>query len=230
MSRYVIVISSYDALFSEMIKKAIHNSIKEGGAGDHSSLITSAIYGMIQDEKKALRAQIKEKREALTKEYFADASDRIADAVIGSEFFNSAGTVFAYISMPDEPDTKRIIQTALSMGKTVCVPKCYGKGVMSAIRINSYDDLQPGMLGIPEPVNCEAVIAEESIDLGIIPCVSANILGQRIGHGAGYYDRFFEKSRCTTLCLCFEELASEYIPMGGYDRMMDYVVTENGVF
>lgn len=185
---------------------------------------------MIKDEKKALRALIKEKREALPTQYFADASEKIAEAVLGSEQFRSADVIFVYISMKDEPDTKRIIETALAMQKTVCVPKCYGKGVMSAIVIKSLDDLKPGMLGIPEPVNCENVMAEEKIELGIIPCVSANKKGQRIGHGAGYYDRFFKKSRCPRICLCFEALITEEIPMGRYDELMDAAATENGLF
>ena len=185
---------------------------------------------MVKEEKKELRALIKEKRAALSPEYKRDAGEKIADAVIASEIFLSAGTIFAYISMEDEPDTKRIIEMALSMGKTVCVPKCYGKGIMSAIPIQSYEELKPGLLDIPEPVNCDHPMDEEKIELGIIPCISANKRGQRIGHGAGYYDRFFEKCKGTMICLCFEKLTTPEIPMGEYDVMMDYLATEAGLF
>lgn len=185
---------------------------------------------MSKEQKDALRREIKIKREGLTAEYLKDSSRKIADFVTGSDLFQSAKTLFVYISMKDEPDTTAIIEAAFAAGKTVCVPKCYGKGIMSAVVIHSFEDLKPGMLNIPEPADCSQVVEEDAIDLGIIPCISANRKGERIGHGAGYYDRFFEKAVCAKICLCFEKLSEDNIPMDELDVKMEYVATEKGLF
>ena len=182
------------------------------------------------EEKKTLRRDIKKRREALSEDYIRNASERIADHVTESRLFQESSVVFCYISMDGEPDTRRIIEAALSAGKTVCVPKCFEKGIMTAVPIRSQKDLVPGMLDIPEPKDWSHPLDEKEIDLGVIPCISANRKGERIGHGAGYYDRFLQKSSCRTLCLCFEKLLSEQIPMDEHDRLMDAVATEEGLF
>lgn len=184
---------------------------------------------MSKAQKKALRAVIRGKREQLQPAYLEEAGKRIAEQVIRSELFQNSRVLFAYISVKGEPDTRAIIETALKAGKTVCVPKCFGKGVMTAVPIQSYADLQPGLMDIPEPADWSHPIGEEMIDLGIIPCVSANRKGERIGHGAGYYDDFLDKTDCTTVCLCFEKLVTEPIPMKAHDHFMDYLATEEGL-
>ena len=185
---------------------------------------------MIKEEKTNLRKQIKSRRESLSADYIKKAGENIAKNVISSKDFEEAKVIFAYISVKEEPDTRPIIETALKMGKTVCVPKCYGKGIMDAIAIQGFDDLQPGLLNIPEPYKLENKIEPEEIDLGIIPCIAAGKDHKRIGHGAGYYDRFLEKARCKMICLCFEELLSENIPMDENDKTMDAVFTEKGIY
>ena len=65
-------------------------------------------------------------------------------------------------------------------------------------------------------------------DLILVPCVAAAMDGRRLGHGAGYYDRFLAGRGAKTFCLCFGRLLREDLPAGPEDIRMDAVVTEDG--
>ena len=96
--------------------------------------------------------------------------------------------------------------------------------------IHSYADLEPGAYGILEPkANCPRVNAQD-IDFAVIPCVTFDRSGNRLGQGGGYYDRFLPQLRCPTFLVCRERLVVKHVPCEPHDRRCDYLVTENGVF
>lgn len=180
--------------------------------------------------KAGIRRQCAEKRNALTDRYITEAGQRITEAVLASPDFTDARTVFCYVSTPREPDTRTLITEALSRGKTVCVPRCTGKGRMEAVRIRSLRDLEEGAYGIPEPKNGSEAVRKDIIDLCLIPCVSADPEGRRLGHGGGYYDRFLSGIHAKKICLCFDSMMSARLPEEPYDVRADRVVTECGMY
>lgn len=153
------------------------------------------------------------------------ASDTISEKVINSDTFRNSRIVFIYISMANEPDTRRIIESAWAECKTVCVPLCGENHTMKAVILNNFDELSAGKYGIPEPTGTQEVNASD-IDFAIIPCVCASSDGKRLGHGAGYYDRFLENTKAKKICLCFGRLLTDDIPMDKYDIYMDNVISE----
>ena len=99
---------------------------------------------------------------------------------------------------------------------------------MLAVRINDFNNLIQGKFGILEPINFDETITANEIDLIIVPCLCAYLDGRRLGHGAGYYDRFLagidiEK----TVCLCFDKMLCKDIPMTYHDVYMKRVFTNN---
>jgi len=161
--------------------------------------------------------------------YSKAASYQIEKTVINNAHFKNAQTVFIYVSSDSEPETRGIINTALSLGKTVCVPKCITDGIMIAVKINKLSDLSEGRYGLSEPESAENEIASEIIDTAIIPCVCASADLKRLGHGAGYYDRFLGKEHYK-ICLCFADLIEPTLPCDEYDVIMDEIITEKSVF
>ena len=178
----------------------------------------------IRERKKALRKSVTTLLKLLPGSYCAAASERIAKEVLVSDEYQKAKRIFLYIGMPTEPDTAAIIRAAFSDGKDVYVPKCISKTEMLAVHIRSTADLVPGAYGIPEPVNCSETIEPDAIDLILVPCVSASKDGKRLGHGAGYYDRFLKGNADKTLCLCFRKALRDDIPMGENDVYMHRVI------
>ena len=175
-------------------------------------------------QKKQLRREIAAKLRALPAEVRAEQSTRIQSAVLASPEYQNADRIFLYIAMPTEPDTRGILARALADGKRVFVPKCLDRGEMLAVRIHGMDDLKPGAYGIPEPQTLSETAEPSALDLILVPCVAASPDGRRLGHGAGYYDRFLSRTPAATLCLCFPAALLPFIPTDANDIRMDRVI------
>ena len=179
----------------------------------------------LRQEKKRLRRELRETA-ALTEDYRAWASGRITEQVTALEAFRNARVVMAYASLPEEPDTREMIRAAVRAGKTVLLPRCVSPERMEALPFTGWEDLEPGWLDIPEPpVPPEGTEIPEP-DLILVPCVTASSDGRRLGHGAGYYDRFLAGRKAETVCLCFRRRMREDIPAGPLDRRMDRVISD----
>lgn len=150
--------------------------------------------------------------------------------MLSSREYAESESVFIYVSTPTEPDTHKIINHALSSGKKVYVPKCCEGNTMLAVRINSLSELSEGKFGLYEPLNITETLEASALDMAVVPCMSAAKSLKRLGHGGGYYDRFFSETKTKMLCLCFEKLLSKEIPTDEYDIMMNKVITEEGIY
>lgn len=177
-------------------------------------------------EKKRLRREAADMIRGFSPSVLKEASEKITERVLAFPLYQQAASLFFYVSTDREPDTRAMIEDAWKAGKAVYVPKCYGQGRMDAVRVFDWNDLSPGTYGIPEPKNAPLNEPFPSIDLAVVPCVCASPDGRRLGHGAGYYDRFLEAHPMPCLCLCFHALLREDVPFGPLDRLMDAVITE----
>jgi len=181
------------------------------------------------ETKQKLRCSYKASGANLTREYRDFADSAIRAFVRYSEAWQKAENIFIYVSMWAEPDTRALIGAALEAGKSVYVPLCCPDKTMMAVRIRSFDALRPGMRGIPEPPADGEAAEPGTLELAVVPCVTAAKDGARLGHGAGYYDRFLRLHACKTMCLCYGEMLADALPMDGHDVWMDSVVTESGI-
>lgn len=183
----------------------------------------------ISSLKTRLRREYKACGAALTPAYRAYADCAIRAFVLDSELWQGARSVFIYVSMWAEPDTRALIEAALAGGKRVYVPLCRPERTMKAVRIRSLAGLRPGTLGIPEPPADAGSAEAGELDLAVVPCLTAAADGARLGRGAGYYDRFLQSQICPTLCLCYGQMLADALPMEEHDVWMDCVVTEAGI-
>ena len=183
-------------------------------------------------KKDALRELARERKKTVSKEQEQKANEEIQLRLLQSPFFLEAESIFSYVSVEGEVDTKIILETALQMGKRVFVPRCIpGKErLMDAVEIHSMEELSIQYFGLLEPKPEIPASEERNFDLSLIPCVMADRRGGRLGHGAGYYDRFLVKSQGKKLCLCFSWYLTEKIPMEERDIPMDALLTEEGYF
>lgn len=185
---------------------------------------------MSDSRKTALRTEIAARGKTLPTGYRIRASQQICQTVLASQVYQQAKTLFCFVGCMDEPDTKTILQAAWADGKTVAVPRCQSKGIMDGIRIDSFEELTPGAYGILEPSPQGVVVPPSSLDLCLVPCVSCSLDGKRLGHGAGYYDRYLATIRPYKMLLCYARLISEEIPVDQHDIPMDAIVTEEGMY
>lgn len=177
--------------------------------------------------KKALRAEMRLRMQALADGAAEASGGRITRDVLDSAWYREAKSVFIYVSVGKEPDTHALIRAALRDGKEVYVPRCGEKPAMDAVRIFSPEDLRPGSFGIPEPPAGSP--CAQRVDLAVVPCVSVSPQGSRLGHGGGYYDAFLSGHPCRTVCLCHQALMSRDIPAGSLDVPVDAVAFGEGL-
>ena len=181
--------------------------------------------------KKKLREKIRAQIRAFSPEEKARSDARIFRAVLSLPLYQRAKVIFVYVSLDWEIDTRALIQDALLGGKTVAVPKCLPGGRMEVYRLKDFHQLKAQTLGILEPEEGADKIAEERLELALIPCLSCTKDGICLGQGGGYYDRFLAgKKRLFKLALCRESLLSKNLPCEAHDIRMDAVLTETAYF
>lgn len=181
-----------------------------------------------REEKKRLRRLLLEQIRALPPAYCRRADEAIYRHVVSLPAYQTARTICAYVGMDCEINTKPLIERMLADGKRVGVPLCVGKGVMEMREIGGLDELQAGTWGILEPAPEAPLLRPEEIDLGLIPCVSGNEAGQRLGYGGGFYDAYLAKASFLRVLLCRNAMMTASIPMEPHDAAMDIVVSEDG--
>lgn len=180
----------------------------------------------IHEKKNQLRHKMKQIQSELTSQYMDTASDRIQSRILKLEKYKKAKSIFVYVNMEKEPQTVPIIEQAIKDGKKVYVPKCISKSEMLAIHIQSVSQLKPGSYGILEPEDLHDTGKAEEMDLILVPCLSASLDGRRLGHGAGYYDRFLREYHGDMICLCYKKMLSDEIPVDDLDIRMPSVITD----
>ena len=140
--------------------------------------------------KAALRKRLGEGIAALADEYIICSDKGILSRVTSLKEFSEARNIMIYHSVKREPDTLEIVKAAMDMGKKVAFPYCYSGGIMEARAVDSLSKLRPAVLGIPAPPDTAPIVAPEEIELVIVPALTYDVSGYRIGYGGGYYDRY----------------------------------------
>ena len=183
-----------------------------------------------QEEKKMLRSIMRRLEDKLSQRYLETADQAIISHLAAMPEYQEAQTVFCFVSVRREIDTFPILKDALAAGKTLCIPLCTQKGVMEPRQITDLSQLQEGSYGLLEPPADAPLVSVDNIDFAILPCTTCNHLGQRLGKGGGYYDRFLSHYRGGTVMLCREKLIREEIPVEPHDYPVPWVLTERGLY
>jgi 5-formyltetrahydrofolate cyclo-ligase len=178
--------------------------------------------------KKELREQMRKRRTMLTGEEKQRMSGEILRRLISLDEYKKTEILLTYASLSNEVDTFSLIAAALKSGKKVAVPRCVeGKPVIEFYFIYSTDDLECGSYGILEPLPKRERLCMCSNGLCVLPGLSFDRLGARLGYGKGYYDRFLQDFKGNTVGLCFSRTLSEMpLPTGRFDISVNIIVTD----
>lgn len=178
-------------------------------------------------DKKQLRKMLSEKRKDIPKEEKLIYDKEISRKIINSDYFKNANQVLVFASTESEFDTRFIIERCRLQYKRVFYPLCIdNEGNMKFLKADSVGDLKIGMYDIPEPKpTCKEYKPAEN-DIIIVPCLSVDKNGYRIGYGKGYYDRFLKDFSGVSICPCYEELLTDELPTDEYDIKINVLVTQ----
>ncbi len=185
--------------------------------------------------KEAQRRIIRERREAMTKEERAGASEKICkhlETLFSGAAYQGVWTLFSYRAMPEEADLTAFNRLLEEQGVRMAYPVALAGGRMLAAVPQGQDAWRAGWLDIQEPDPERSEILEPSaIDAVLVPCVAFDRRGNRCGHGAGYYDRFLEKCRSDARLVMIAYSAQELrqVVTEKTDMQIPCIVTEEGI-
>lgn len=182
---------------------------------------------MTKDE---VRKVIKNYRTCMSEAEVNVRSKHIMLNIMNLTEFDNADTILTYVNYGQEVVTKDLITYSLNKGKTVLVPKVYGKE-MHFHQIKSLSELKKGAFGIPEPDN--ECIMDPRQGLMIMPGLAYDAHFNRVGYGGGFYDRYLE-DRSGLLKVAvgyhYQMLDHDLIETNQFDMKPDMIVTEDRIY
>lgn len=184
------------------------------------------------NKKKELRVHLLLKRRKLDKDIIAAQSDNMTRQILVWPYYQEAQVIMLFLSMPDEPQLMKVMEDAWQHGKIVCVPFMRSQyGIMDAAIIDNLEGLVRGRfdLLVPNPTTLR-LIDPKKIDLMIVPGVAYDYSGNRLGMGAGYYDRFIPQApQAILLGTIWSSHILENIPFSCNDKPVHYLLNENRI-
>ena len=189
-------------------------------------------------EKKEIRLQALEKRDALSRSEIEENSRIIMEKLTGLRKYREADNILCYASMRSEVDTGDILLDAIGCGKKVFCPKVTDRagGIMKFVRIYRIEDLDEGYFGIREPaIGEDSELFKDGSDeetVVIMPGVAFDEDRDRIGYNGGFYDRFLSgKNMYFKVAIAFDcQVMRKTIPSGIHDIKPDILITEKRIY
>lgn len=191
---------------------------------------------MNEELKKQIRSIVRKNgiacRDDIPAEKRLELSKRIAQRIIEDEEFTQAKTILIYRAVRGEVRLEPLEELSSGMGKEFCYPLCVENHEMIALKPQGDDSWVKGAYGIMEPVrDLSDEIAPEEIDLVICPCTVFDEKCNRMGMGAGYYDRFLPKCvNARVVSVAFEAQKVDTVPTDEWDKPMEKTFTEEAVY
>ncbi len=184
-------------------------------------------------DKKTIREDILRKRDSIDPEIRLKKDNMIMDKVLSSPDFEKANTILYFASFRSEVATLPHIEEALKRGKRIVLPKVDNiERRLILYEILDTKEIKPGFMGIPEP---EAVPERQrdinDVDLVIMPGVAFDPDGNRLGYGAGYYDKLLAglKRDIPLIAIAYEEQIVNALPSEDHDVRVNKIVTDKRV-
>lgn len=163
-------------------------------------------------------------------------------AITGSlerlQLFRRGARVALYLPMPGEVDLRSAIEAAWRRGSKVYVPKIVNRrrGRMTFLAWTPNQPRRRNIYGIEEPTLDAERLDARQLDTVVLPVVGFDRRGNRLGMGAGFYDRamrrrldharIWRRPRLVGVAFSCQELDS--IPASPWDVRLDLIVTERG--
>ena len=182
----------------------------------------------IADAKRALRAELRERRQMMSQAARDAAAEGIRaqlDALVDRV---GARSISCFLSIPSEPGTRDFVAGAVARGIRVLLPITRKDGLLDWIVATPDGDITEGMFGLPEPVGeVLGPIAVNDVDLMVIPAAAIDRRGMRLGWGRGFFDKTIgSMERCPPVyAVVYDSEVLDEVPSDRHDQPVTGVVT-----
>jgi 5-formyltetrahydrofolate cyclo-ligase len=182
----------------------------------------------IADAKRALRAELRERRQMMSQAARDAAAEGIRAQLDELVARVGARSLSCFLSIPSEPGTRDFVAGAVARGIRVLLPITRKDGLLDWIVATPDGDITEGMFGLPEPVGeVLGPIAVNDVDLMVIPAAAVDRRGMRLGWGRGYFDKTIgSMERCPPVyAVVFDSEVLDEVPSDRHDQPVTGVVT-----
>jgi 5-formyltetrahydrofolate cyclo-ligase len=185
------------------------------------------------DEKKYLRAILRETRESLTADFAGASSAGVVSLLLGCDFYRQSCAIVLYSALANEVSTDAIFADALTAGRAIFFPRLDRAGhALALAKVTSRSDLAPGAYGILEPTTPAIAISSLPPSVVMVPGLAFTKRGERMGRGGGHYDRLLAElaPHAITVGLAYSFQLLDHLPQAGWDRRLNFVITESAIY
>ena len=180
--------------------------------------------------KEILRDEIKKRLKNVSPGEFNSQGEKAAAILRASPIWASHKTVFLFLSMKAEIETRTLMEAAFQDEKIVFAPKVEGDRIVFYPISSARGPWRTGPFGIKEPPDGKPAEAGDFPALIITPGLAFDREGRRMGRGRGYYDRFFQELGNDTrqyhaLGLCMDFQLVDKVPVEKYDKKVHSLLT-----
>lgn len=182
----------------------------------------------IADAKRALRAELRERRNTRSEQAREEASAGIREQLDALVERHGARSVSCFLSTSIEPGTREFVEGAVARGIRVLLPITRKDGLLDWTVADPELDIAEGLFGQPEPVGeLLGPIAVNDVDLMIIPAAAVDKDGTRLGWGRGFFDKTIgSMERCPPVyAVVYDTEVLDELPRDLHDQPVDGVVT-----
>jgi 5-formyltetrahydrofolate cyclo-ligase len=172
------------------------------GAADRGPADQSADEQLTLDRRAAvdrLRREVRARRRALPPEARDAAAAAVAEHLDLLEVLSRPGRIGTYLPVDGELDPNVVLPSLRERGWQVHLPVIGDSELgdstsddSASMRFGRWNDdtaLRPNRYGIAEPEPGDEDLAATDLDVLLVPAVAVDVHGNRIGFGAGFYDR-----------------------------------------
>ncbi|UWF77023.1 MULTISPECIES: 5-formyltetrahydrofolate cyclo-ligase [Microbacterium] len=181
-----------------------------------------------EQQKRALRAELRERRQLLSPAQRESAEAGIARQLDELVDRLGARSVSCFLSTTSEPGTREFVRNAVRRGIRVLLPITRTDGLLDWAVADDPDDVAEGMFGLPEPTGeVLGPIAVDDVDLMIIPAAAVDRTGTRLGWGRGYFDKTIgSMQKCPPVyAVIYDSEVLDTLPREVHDQPVDGIVT-----
>lgn len=174
--------------------------------------------------KAGIRRALGQTLQLLTPEAKAAASVAIRGQIKALPSFRAASVIALFYPTSTEPDLRPLLEVP---GKTFLFPVCYPDRSLTWHATPPAGPWKTSGFGITEPDPAQhPAVPSENIDLVLVPGLAFTATGHRLGHGAGYYDRFLAglPDSTATAGVCFETQMLPDLPWESHDVPVQQVI------